>query len=224
MQAFIAQLHLNATTHSVLVYNSSDLYLDYISHKIKALFTLLCRTYFCLARSTATLIFIPSFCFCFIHIYYHWHRRTMPLRYSEAHWSQVHLRWHLPSPVHDCGEICLNLQGSVLNGSYWSTFCLTLWLTEPISLSRPWRRTDTHLQVRWGGMSLIDWQTVTEPPGHYKTISAQQGGNIMSAHECVSVCARQHFFCTSVYVWMCLWVWVVKPYTDYPLHLECGDR
>lgn len=43
-------------------------------------------------------------------------------------------------------------------------------------------------------MSLIDWQTVTEPPGHYKTISAQQDGNIMSAHECVSACARRRFF------------------------------
>lgn len=28
--------------------------------------------------------------------------------------------------------------------------CLTPWLTEPIGLSRPWRRTDAHLQVRWG--------------------------------------------------------------------------
>lgn len=46
----------------------------------------------------------------------------VPARYSEAHWSWVHLRWHLPSAVHDCGEICLNLQGPVLNGSHWSTF------------------------------------------------------------------------------------------------------
>lgn len=48
--------------------------------------------------------------------------QPVPPHCSEAHWSWVHLRWHLPSAVHDCGEICLNLQGTVLNGSHWSTF------------------------------------------------------------------------------------------------------
>lgn len=61
-----------------------------------------------LHKSTANLIFILC--------------PPVPARYSEAHWSWVHLRWHLPSAVHDCGEICLNLQGPVLNGSHWSTF------------------------------------------------------------------------------------------------------
>lgn len=60
------------------------------------------------AKSTVNLIFIPWL--------------PVPPRYSEAHWSWVHLLWHLPSAVHDCGEICLNLQGAVLNGSHWSTF------------------------------------------------------------------------------------------------------
>lgn len=65
--------------------------------------------------------------------------------------------------------------------------CLTLWLTEPISLSWPWRRTDTHSQVRWGGVSLTDWQTVTEPLGHFQTISAQQDGSISSVYRCVRI-------------------------------------
>lgn len=94
--------------------------------------------------------------------------------------------------------------------------CLTLWLTEPISLSWPWRQTDTHLQVRWGGMSLIDWQTVTEPLGHYKTISAQQESNIMLVYGCVHVDA---FARVVVFVSV-----GGHPCTDYPLHLECGDR
>lgn len=34
--------------------------------------------------------------------------------------------------------------------------CLTLWLMEPVSLSRPWRRADTHFtgEMRWDG---FDW-------------------------------------------------------------------
>lgn len=80
--------------------------------------------------------------------------------------------------------------------------CLTLWLTEPISLSRPWRRRDTHLQVRWGGMGLIDWQTVTEPLGHCKIIPLQWETHIMLVHERVRVCARR-CLCAGVYVLTC---------------------
>lgn len=46
----------------------------------------------------------------------------VPPRNSDAHWSWVHLWWHLPAAVHDCGGVFLSLQGTVLNASHWSTF------------------------------------------------------------------------------------------------------
>lgn len=82
----------------------------------------------------------------------------VPLSYSETHWSCFHPQWHLPSAVHDCGEICLTLWGYWIQWFPLIYICLTLWLTEPVSLSRPWRRTDTHFtgEMRWDG---FDWLT-----------------------------------------------------------------
>lgn len=147
--------------------------------------------------------------FGYIHIYFSWHVHTnlgqppVPARYSKAHWSWVHLQWHLPSAVHDCGEICLNLQGTVLNGSHWSTFA---WHCDWQSQSAYHGPGDGQTLIyRWDGLEwfwLIDRLSLSHS-GITKTISAQQESNIMVV--CVCWC-----FCMSVYAWMCLWVQVVS--------------
>lgn len=143
---------------------------------------------------------------CIIHIYFHWHECC-----SLSAGASVLVRSSLkPGPSLVTSAITSawlwrNLLKSTRCCTEWLPLiciCLTLWLTEPINLSWPWRWTDIHLQVRWGGMSLIDWQTVTEPLGHCKTMSAQQESNIMLVHKCVLVCGHW-CFCMSVCVCVC---------------------
>lgn len=45
-----------------------------------------------------------------------------------------------------------------------------------------------HLQVRRGGMRLIDWRAVTEPLGHHKTIPAPAGQQYYVGAQCVLAC------------------------------------
>ena len=187
--------------------------------------------YICLpTASTVIVILMLAFCpiclnpylFLLTRVCYPQTPPPMRLHYSEAHWSWVHSQWHLPSAVHDCGEICLNLQGTVLNGSHWSTFAWHCNWQSQSAYHGPGDGQTLILQVRWGGMSLIDWQAVIESLGHYKTISA-------GAQYCVGEWAPvQWCFCSSVCVCVCVCIGVFVNvgghlYTDYPLHLECGD-
>lgn len=141
--------------------------------------------------------------------------------YSDAQWSRVHLQWHLPSAVHDCGGICLNLGGTVLNGSHWSTFA---WHCDWQSQSTYHGPGDKQALIyRWerARVSLIDWRDCHWATGalrnHLPTagwydVGVRIGASVrllMLPHEClridVSVSAGGH-------------------YTDYPEYLECGDR
>lgn len=154
--------------------------------------------------------------FCYIYIYFYWHKHTIPYllvppRYSEAHWSWVHLQWHLPSAVHDCGEICLNLQGTVLNGSHWSTFADTV--TDRANQPIMALETDRHSFTGEMGWDEFDWLTDC-----HRAAGALQNSLCTAGHQnyvgvwvCKSVyeCVRIDVFCLIVYVWMYLWVWVV---------------
>lgn len=90
-----------------------------------------------------------------------------------------------------------NLWGTVFSGSHWSTFAWHCNWQSQSAYHGPGDRQTLILQVSWGRVSLIDWQTVTEPLGHYWIISAQQESNIMwlNGWECAHCC-----FCTLVYI------------------------
>lgn len=130
---------------------------------------------------------------------------SQPPRYSAAHWSWVHLQWHLPSAVHDCGGIGLNLQGTVLNASHWSTFA---WHCDWQSQSAYHGPGDGQTLIySWYGVGWV-WLIDRLSPSHWgmtKTISVRQGSNIMLVYEGVG-CLR-----ASVHVWMCLRVRLVSP-------------
>lgn len=146
----------------------------------------------------------------------------VPMHYSEAHWSWVHLQWHLPSAVHDCGEICWNLQGTVLNGSHWSTFAWHCdWHSQSAYHGPGDRQT---LIYRWdevGWVWLIDrlslshWG-ITKPSLHTRRAILFW----------VWVCARVRVLMPLHHcVFMDGFVSVAgQPYTDYPSHLEHSDR
>lgn len=140
----------------------------------------------------------------YIHIYFSWHvhpilGHPVPARSSEAHWSWVHLQWHLPSAVHDCGEISLNLQGAVLNGSHWSTFA---WHCDWQSQSAYHGSGDGQTLIyRWDGLEwfwLIDRLSLSHwgiTKHHLCTAGKQYyGGERVAAfacvymHECVCGC------------------------------------
>ncbi len=182
------------------------LYFYYIWHEIKVLFILSFCTYICVS-SFPSFINLRSILFSFLHFVLSYPYLFLLTRahYSQSASASALLRSSLklgPSSVTSAissAWLWRNLFKSTGHCTEWFPLiyiCLTLWLTEPISLSWPWRRTDTHLQVRWGGMSLIDWQTVTEPLGHYKTISAQHESNIMLVYECVRIDA---------FAWVCMY-------------------
>lgn len=124
---------------------------------------------------------------------------SQPPRYSEAHWSWVHLRWHLPSAVHDCGKICLNLHCTVLNGSHWSTFA---WHCDWQSQSAYHGPGDGQTLIyRWDGVGWV-WLIGRLSLSHWgitKTFSAQQESNIMLVYECVDTLA-----------WVCMYGCVCK--------------
>lgn len=164
---------------------------------------------YCYVKSTADLISIP--------------RPPVPPRYSEAHWSWVHLRWHLPSAVHDCGEICLNLQGTVLNGSHWSTFA---WHCDWQSQSAYHGPGDGQTLIyRWdevGWVWLIDRLSLS----HWGISKPSLHSRTAILCWCMSVCQRVRI---DVFAWVYIRTAVFvcvggQPYTDYLLHLECGDK
>lgn len=113
-------------------------------------------------------------------------RRPAPRRYSEAQWSWVHPRWHLPAAVHDCGEIGLNLQGTALNGEAFIDQLpdtVTDRANQPIAALE----TDRRLIYRWDEAGW-GWLTDGLSPSHWgitKPSRPQQDSNIMSVH---SVC------------------------------------
>lgn len=83
--------------------------------------------------------------------------------------------------------------------------CLTLWLMEPVSLSRPWRRADTHFtgEMRWDGLDwLADCHWVTGA-------SLNCLCTVVEIYfVCEWVCTWQRFCFAPV--WMRLWMWVVS--------------
>lgn len=142
----------------------------------------------------------------------------VPPRSSEAHWSWVHPRWHLPSAVHDCGGSCLNLQDTVLNGSHWSTFA---WHCDWQSQSAYGRPGDGQTLIyRWdevGWVWLIDslspsrWG-ISKPSLHSGTATRRPSVSVSvcyCAHGavCIHSCDFQRGQPGFRQIACCSWVW-----------------
>ena len=115
-------------------------------------------------------------------------------------------RWHLPSAVHDCGEMCLNLQGTVLNGSHWSTFA---WHCDWQSQSAYHGPGDEKTLIyRWDRVGWV-WLIDRLSPSHWGITK-------------LSLQSRRVILCCCMGVWECAridaFAWVYM----YGCACECG--
>ena len=168
-------------------------------HKIKALFTLLCCTYFCLARSTASLIFI-SFVFCFFFLLFYPY--LFPL--TRAHHASTLLRSSLkpgPSSVTSATTsawLWRNLFKSTGLCTEWFLLIYILPDTVTDRANQPITalETDRHSFTGEMGWDEFDWladchRAAGALQNHLCTAGRQY---YVGARVCVSVCASTLFF------------------------------
>lgn len=152
-----------------------------------------------LASQVRPALFLSCILFGYLHIYFHWHTSA-----SAALSGSLKLGPSLVTSGIISAWLWRYPHVTVLNASHWSTLA---WHCDWQSQSAYHGPGDGHTLIyRWDGdaMSMIDWQTVTEPLGRdKKPTSAQQGSHILLVDEGVRV---GWCFCSSVYVWRCLQV------------------